>query len=420
MVLDGAGKTLVIPSSGQNGWLTFTGTQGQRIQLQTTGATDPRLLDPGPPNGTVMYTRSAVYGLNGLVDTTVLPDTGTYSIKVDPNDTATGSVTFKAWTVPDDIDAGDDPRRSSPHPLTTVAPGQNGKLTFTATQGQRIQLQTTGATMPGSWTLVRPNGTVMYTRSAVYGLNGLVDTTVLPDTGTYSIKVDPNDTATGLVTFKASDRARRHRRRRDDPRRSSPHPHHRRTRPERQAHLHRNPGTTDPAPDHRRHHARLLDPGPTQRHRHVHPLRGLRTQRPRRHHLLPDTGTYSIKVDPNDTATGSVTFKAWTVPDDIDAGEMILDGAARTLTTVAPGQNGKLTFTATQGQRIQLQTTGATMPGSWTLVRPNGTVMYTRSATYGLNVLMAAVLPDDGTYSIKVYPNDITTGSVTYRLFTAP
>jgi hypothetical protein len=133
----------------------------------------------------------------------VLPSTGTYSIYVDPYQSATGSVTVTLREVPADpapslslVQAGDSAA------MTTTVPGQNMVPTFSGSAGDRVSVQFTGSTIGSVFAYIRkPDGSSL--TSPLYGFTGstgFIDTAVLPTTGTYSIYVDPYQAATGSVT----------------------------------------------------------------------------------------------------------------------------------------------------------------------------------------------------------------------------
>jgi hypothetical protein len=247
---------------------------------------------------------------NSLIDTTTLTQTGTYVIKVDPNGTATGSLTFKAWTVPADLDAGTLQVDSATGVKVTTVPGQNATLSFHGTSGQRVQLQASGATMDAGWAVYRPDGSQWASFGSPWSsVNSLIDTTT-----------------------------------------------------------------------------------------------------------LTQTGTYVINIDPRGTASGSITFKAWTVPADLDL-PLTLDGTAVTAAIASPGQNATLRFQASAGQRIQVQGSGATMDAAWSLTNPDGSAI----ASFGPpwtstnSTVGATTLTQTGTYTVTLDPAGTTTGSVTFK-----
>src|SRR5262249_42711878 len=65
---------------------------------------------------------------------------------------------------------------------------------------------------------------------------------------------------------------------------------------------------------------------------------------------LPQTGRYTVSIDPVGTETGSVTVKLNDAGD--ITGWITTDGSPTTVTTTVSGQNAKLTFSGTAGQRI--------------------------------------------------------------------
>jgi hypothetical protein len=89
-------------------------------------------------------------------------------------------------------------------PPVTVAvtqPGGTAAVTFTGTAGQKVFVDVPDATLPdgcGTPALLRPNGDVLR-GGCVIGGRGGIDGTVLPDTGTYTILIDPTGRTTGTV-----------------------------------------------------------------------------------------------------------------------------------------------------------------------------------------------------------------------------
>ena len=59
---------------------------------------------------------------------------------------------------------------------------------------------------------------------------------------------------------------------------------------------------------------------------------------------LPTTGTYTVYVDPQGSATGSLNLQLNTVPADASAGSVTINGAAVGFTNTTPGQNVTGTF----------------------------------------------------------------------------
>ena len=153
----------------------------------------------------------------GYLDSLTLPESGTYSILIDPNDNIstginqTGAYAFGATTHLYDVTdiTGTIPTTGQPLPLNFSVPGQNAILTFNGLNGQRICLQGTqdistliGTNVklfaPGAY----PNGaTLVPTQVDTFFL----DVTTLPANGTYTVLVDPQLNKTRALTLNLYD-----------------------------------------------------------------------------------------------------------------------------------------------------------------------------------------------------------------------
>jgi hypothetical protein len=71
---------------------------------------------------------------------------------------------------------------------------------------------------------------------------------------------------------------------------------------------------------------------------------------------LDTTGTYTAMVDPSNANTGSITVTLYKVPPDV-SGPIVVDGTGVSGTVTTPGQNVRLTFSGTTGQRISASAT---------------------------------------------------------------
>ena len=136
---------------------------------------------------------------------------------------------------------------------------------------------------------------------------------------------------------------------------------------------------------------------------------------------LPVAGTYTILIDPSTTNVGGATLQLYDVPSD-DAGSITPGGATVNVTPGVPGQNQRLTFAGTFGQRVSLNFSADTIPGTTALalVRPDGTNLTT--STVALNAtryLDALTLTMPGTYTILVDPAGANTGTMSVQLHDA-
>jgi hypothetical protein len=96
-------------------------------------------------------------------------------------------------------------------------------------------------------------------------------------------------------------------------------------------------------------------------------------------------------------------------------------GSAVTVNIPNPGDKATATFTGTAGQRVSLDITNSTIASmKISLLKPNGSAVFTVSATKTAKFVDTNTLPSNGTYKLVVDPNQDRTGKVTLRLFDVP
>jgi hypothetical protein len=309
--------TVTTTTPGQNSKLTFNGTAGQRVSLTASNITIPGC--PGSrisilkPDGTEL-TGANPCGSTLFLDVQTLPVNGTYTILVNPNSSATGQATLTLYDVPADFTGTITPGGSSVT-VTTTTPGQNAKLTFNGTAGQRVSLIASNITIPGCpgsrISILKPDGTELT------GANPCGSTLFL-------------DVQT-----------------------------------------------------------------------------------------LPVNGTYTILVDANGAATGQATITLYDVPADV-TGPIVPNGDPVTVTITTPGQNANLTFSGAAGQQVSVLASGITFPGCpssrISILKPDGTELAGTNPCGSSLSLGNQTLPVAGTYTIRVNPNGANTGSATLTL----
>ena len=189
----------------QNGRLTFSGTAGQQVSLWVTGSTFTNaFVTLERPDQTVQNLGS-VGSSGAFFGPITLPSTGTYTFNVDPADATTGCATFQVFTGTDVI--GAIAPGGPPVQACNTVPGQDIRLVFSGTAGQRVSLRVTGSTLTNAFiTLVRPDQSVQNLGSIGTSSSGyFFDTVTLPAAGTYTLHVDPGTTNTGCATFELLD-----------------------------------------------------------------------------------------------------------------------------------------------------------------------------------------------------------------------
>jgi hypothetical protein len=96
-------------------------------------------------------------------------------------------------------------------------------------------------------------------------------------------------------------------------------------------------------------------------------------------------------------------------------------GAPVTVTISTAGDKATATFSGTAGQRVSLDISNSTIASmKITLLKPNGTAVFTVSATKTARFVDANTLPVTGTYKLVVDPNLDYTGKVTLKLYNVP
>jgi hypothetical protein len=198
--------TVPIEKPGQNGYLTFTATEGQRVSLRSTSGTilgyefgcDVNVSIVRNSDNSVVANPTCMEG-SGFIDQVTLT-AGSYTIVVDPVEEATGNLPLTLYDVPDVT--GTVTINGAALPVS-LAPGQNANVTFAgaANQSIRVPVTTPGAGTCAAITVLRQdNSTVVATYSAC-GASIQLPSTNLPATETYHIVLDPSSTANGSFTI---------------------------------------------------------------------------------------------------------------------------------------------------------------------------------------------------------------------------
>ncbi|MFG2054804.1 beta strand repeat-containing protein, partial [Micromonospora sp. NPDC048930] len=344
---DGAAVAVTTTVPGQNAVVSFPGAAGQVVTVNLTGGTfgsSNATVTLRKPDGATVVSNSSC-GTSCNFSSVTLPDAGTWTVLVDPKGTAVGTITAQVYDVPVDVAASTTPGGPAVTVATTV-PGQNAVVSFPATDGQRVSVELSGGTYGSSnavVTLRRPDGTAIVSNSSC-GTSCFFDATVLAAAGTYSVYVDPKTTVTGGITVKVNDVPA-------------------------DAAASTTPGgaaqtvtTTVPGQN-----AAVSFPATAGQRVSVQLTGGtygtynatVSLRRPDGTSItsngscgascffdvtdLPVAGTYTVLVDPEVAVVGALTVKVNDVPADATA-STTPGGAAVTVTTTVPGQNGVVSF----------------------------------------------------------------------------
>jgi subtilisin family serine protease len=418
----GPAVTVTTRTADENARLKFDGQAGQRVSLKLSAVTITAayvsiLKADGTPLGGNAYV--SIFG--GFLDTRVLPTTGSYTVLVDPQGTATGSMTLNLYDVPTDL-AGTITPSGAAFAAAIGTPGQNARLTFSAQAGQRVSLKLSPVTVSNSYvSILNPDGTTLGGAVYVSSFGGFLDTRTLGATGTYTILVDPQDAAIGSMTLSLF----------DVPADisgslalsgptftatiSTPGQNARLTfagQSGQRISLKLAPVTITSS------YVSILKPDGAQLAGNVYVSSsgGFVDAK-----TLPATGMYTIVADPQDTAIGSMTMALFEVPPDL-AGTMIAGGPAATFATTAPGQNARISFDGRAGQLVSLKLSSVSIANSYvSILKPDGTALGGNAyvGTSG-GFLDARTLPVAGSYTILLDPQEASSGSATLTLYDIP
>ena len=421
----GAAKTLSIAKAGQVALAMFDLTTPSNIAARKTGAStidgDVYLIDPA---GARLARTSG--STNLILDPTQLKAPGTYTILFVPYDSsATGSFQFTPFLVPPDANANitaNGPAVS----LTTTTLGQNMAYTFNATTGQRFSvLAQVDANITNAcfdMVVLQPDGLTELNRNLFCSSQGFSDVFIAPEAGPYTIKIVPHDyilgtasarlyavpadatasaatngalvslttTAPGqnmALTFAAAANQRI------------------------SALVQTDANITNQCYD----YAILLPSGQTL----YSSLANCGASAFSDLQIAPVAGTYKVYLNPGGTVTGRADFKVYTVAADV-TGTVTLNGASISLATTTPGQNMKVTFTATALQKVNFSVTpDANLSNScfdFTVLKPDGKTQLFNTSACGASSTGLITAPTAGTYTAVIHAANAGIGSASFKL----
>ncbi|MEV6445703.1 S8 family serine peptidase [Amycolatopsis sp. NPDC051716] len=135
---------------------------------------------------------------------------------------------------------------------------------------------------------------------------------------------------------------------------------------------------------------------------------------------MPVTGTYELVAAPTNSATGTVTL---TLSGLADAGTITIGGAAATVSVTRAGQDGQVAFTGATGDKLRLTFSGSTFAGKTfvlTVLKPDGTTLVDRAYKPDQNPYDLPALPTAGSYRVLLDPSSAETGSIAVGLVRTP
>ena len=412
IVPQGAAVAVDIKRVGQNAYYTFSGQSGQTVSVQLSDVTIrsgyASILKPdGMPLGKpISFVSGGV-----MIPGQVLPTSGTYTVLIDPDLSYTGRAKLALYNAPE-LTGSIMIDQVTVTPSLTV-PGQRASYTFNGTAGQWVNLGLTGVSIASSTvSILKPDGS-KWSSTTIGPSGGSLDPlTALPETGTYTITVEPVSNYTGSMTLALS-----------------------------------SPVAGTLTLDGPSMPVSLAKPGQTARYTFnghagqwvslgltsvditssavtlltsegtvlastaVGTAGGaLEDQNP-----LPTTGTYTILVDPSSNYTGKMTMTLSTEVSD----SLKINAAPRAIMISRAGQNGRYTFAGTANQEVTIKVTQNKIGNvNVNLYSPNGVLQTGVTSSASSFTLKPVTLATSDTYIITINPPMPDTGSIHMQVTT--
>jgi subtilisin family serine protease len=425
--------TVTTTGPNENARLSFDGTAGARVSLKLTNVTigtsaySSAKVSILKPDGTSLVAPTYFGTSGGFIDVKTLPVTGRYSIVIDPQSAATGSVTLTLYDVPPDV-VGTISPGGADATVDVSTPGQNALLTFSGVAGQRVSVKLTDVTMGTSSyssakvSILNPNGTTLLSPTYFGTGGGFVDTKTLGSNGSYTMVVDAQSNAVGSATVTLYDVP-------PDPvvsiapggasaglATSVPGQNGRFTFggvAGRRISL-RLTGVTIGSSGASSAKVSILNPNGTTL---VSPTYFGTTGGFVDTESLAATGTYTILIDPQSNATGGVTATLYDVPANA-AASVTIGGPGATVSMSVPGQNGAVSFSGGAGQSVSIRLTGVTVGTSCcssakvSVLKPDGTTLVSPTYFGTSGKTLAVQLSVAGTFKVVLDPQAAAIGNV--------
>ena len=428
----GAKQSVSISVPGQVARYSVTVTAGQKIPVKTTSSnfSGTYEIDWLDPTGKVHADGGWWNGKepDWFWNPVKFTSAGTYTLIVNPEGAATGSVDLTLWDASDITGQTITPSSGGGSTTSTVkVPGQQELITFSGTSGQRLLVALSEVKYGGTATIYTPSGSQVSGgwTSFSSGSSPLVGPLTLPATGTYTILVDPEGQQTGSVKLTAYTF--------EDVTGTIPTPT--------EEGVQQKAATSIPGQVARysvtvtagqkislkttesnfsgKYEIDWLDPSGK-----VHADGGWWNGKEADYFWNPvkftSAGTYTLLVDPEGAHTGSVTVTLKDTPD--ITGQTITpsaEGGSATSTTKLPGQQELITFSGTSGQRLVLSSEEGTFEGQLRLLNPSGGQITSDTIGKGVKRMVGPLtLSSTGTHTIHIDPNGEQTGSVKLTAYT--
>jgi YD repeat-containing protein len=408
--IGGSSLTVNIPTANKIGLAVFDGTANQQVSLGIGQGILNSTVSINSPDGTQVGLAGVSY-LGAGLHIAALPVTGTYTILVDPSGSNTGSV---ALTLSQDLQAGTITTTGSAVSVNITRAGQRARLSFSGTAGQRLSLGVASPTVQATYTISKPDGSTLIS-SVIGGQDASLDMPQLPVTGTYGILIEPATARTMTMTLTLSEEV--------------------------SATISIDGASVPVTVSRAGQRARLTFDG-TAGQRLTLGLAGstitmtyVSVLKPDGSTLfsptlvwngssslsipsLPTTGSYTLLLDPGFVYTGQATL---TLSQEL-TGSITPGGSPVTVSITRAGQQTRLTFSGTAGQRVSLNVTGVTVTQALVaILKPDeSTLAWITVYAGNTGFIDVTTLATTGAYEVFVDPAQVYTGNLTLTLYDVP
>lgn len=212
ITLNGSAGTTKVKESPGHALFTFAGSKGDRVFTTVTQGPDDYSASADAvalrgPSGQTLASNEESISSEAYLPAATLPETGTYTVDVDPDDWERGSFTAKVNTIPDPVltsttlDGG-------PATIDITKPGQTASISLQGKRGQTIHVDIdprNESISTGTATLRGPDGAFLFREQSWSSFeDDSVDRYQLPQTGEYLMLFEPDDAQTGTVRVTAT------------------------------------------------------------------------------------------------------------------------------------------------------------------------------------------------------------------------
>jgi hypothetical protein len=136
-------------------------------------------------------------------------------------------------------------------------------------------------------------------------------------------------------------------------------------------------------------------------------------------------GTYKVKIDPVDETVGQFDLTLYLVPADaaVTAAALSPGGTTANVTTMAPGQGGRISFAGSANGRFAFTLVtfaSGYCPLKVSVLKPDGSTLTSNQCASEGDFFDTKVLPTTGTYKLVIDPQGTRTGTASFRLYSVP